>query len=396
MSWIGSLQIFLTLFLCTLSGRLTDAGYVRPTVSIGAGMIVLGTFMTSLATKYWEILLAQGILTGMGMGILFMPSVSIIGSYFQKYKSMALGISAAGSGTGGIIFPLVVGKLWERIGTFFPAPLSLSFPIHHKVKSNKICIGFAWAVRIQAFIALLFSLLILLLLKPRLPPRKAGPIVEWSAFKEPTYLLFTIGVFLIFWALYYVFFYVNSYAQHIAGLSQPDAANLLIVVSAVGIPVRPVLGLAADKYFGVLNTLIFCSTVLGAMLYAWMAVRTVQGMYGWAVVYSIATGATQGIFVGALASLTEEPSKLGTRFGMVCSILAFATLSGPPIAGVFVQATGGGYVAADVWAGTATVAGALFVAFAASEKGLLGPANGLGRVNMFSRKRRRAGTDSNE
>lgn len=48
-----------------------------------------------------------------------------------------------------------------------------------------------------------------LLLRTRLPPRKSGPLVEWGAFKEPSYVLFTFGVFLLYWTLYFAFFYVR-------------------------------------------------------------------------------------------------------------------------------------------------------------------------------------------
>ncbi len=85
-------------------------------------------------------------------------------------------------------------------------------------------------------------------------------------------------------------------------------------------------------------------------------------MYAFAALYGLATGATQGIFVGSLASLTKDLSKTGTRFGMVCSILAFATLTGPPIAGGLIQNDRGGYLSAQVWGGTVVVLGALTVA----------------------------------
>ena len=115
-SWIGSIQIFLTFFVGTVSGRSADAGYAQYTVLLGSTMVVLGTFMTSLATSYWQVFLAYGVCTGLGMGILYMPGVAVIGSYWQKRKAMALGMAASGSGTGGIIFPLIVQSLQHHIG----------------------------------------------------------------------------------------------------------------------------------------------------------------------------------------------------------------------------------------------------------------------------------------
>ncbi|KAI8961930.1 putative monocarboxylate permease [Daldinia sp. FL1419] len=335
-SWIGSLQVFLTFFVGTLSGRSADAGYAQHTALLGSILIVVGTFMTSLATTYWQIFLAQGVCTGLGMGILYMPAIAVISSYWKKNKAMALGLSSSGSGTGSVIFPLIVQNLQSKI-------------------------GFARAVQVQGYVALAFAIMINLLLRPRLPPRKSGPLVEWSAFLEPVYLLFTIGVFLMFWALYFCFFYINTYATSIIGLAPEEAVNLLVVITAVGIPVRPLLGFAADRYFGALSTLIIALSILGVLLYSWIAVRAVAGLYVWSVFYGLATGAAQGIFVAGLASLTTDLSKMGTRFGMVCSTSAFASLAGPPTAGALIQSENGGFTKAQVWAGTVTLAAALFI-----------------------------------
>jgi len=335
-AWIGSLQVFLTFFIGTFSGRSADAGYAQHTALLGSVMIVLGTFMTSLATEYWQILLAQGLCTGLGMGILYMPAVAVIGSYWKERKAMALGLAASGSGTGSILFPLVVQHLQPTI-------------------------GFPRAVQVQGYIALAFAIIINLLLRPRLPPRKAGPLVEWKAFLEPTYALFTIGVFLIFFAVYFCFFFINTYATSVAGLSPEKAVNLLVVINAVGIPVRPLLGLVADKYLGSLPTLIISTTFLAIMLFVWISIRRVGSLYVYSVFYGLATGATQGMFVGGLASLTTDPSKLGVRFGMVCSALAFASLAGPPTAGALIQSHNGGFLEAQIWAGTVTISAAFFL-----------------------------------
>lgn len=67
------------------------------------------------------------------------------------------------------------------------------------------------------------------------------------------------------------------------------------------------------------------------------------------------------MFVGGLASLTPDPSKLGVRFGMVCSVLAFASLAGPPTAGALIQSHDGSFLEAQIWAGTVTTCAAFFI-----------------------------------
>lgn len=115
-SWIGSVQIFLTFFISAFSGRAADAGYARHAVLAGTTLLVFGTFMTSLAVTYWQIFLAQGLCTGIGMGVVFMPAVAVVGTYFAKRKTMALAMAAAGSGTGSVVFPAIVQYLTPQVG----------------------------------------------------------------------------------------------------------------------------------------------------------------------------------------------------------------------------------------------------------------------------------------
>lgn len=116
-SWVGSLQIFLMFAISMFTGRALDAGYFR--VVFGAGCIfqLIGVFMTSLCTKYWQLFLAQGICTGIGNGLQFCPVIALVSTYFSSRKSTAMAIAAAGSATGGIIFPIIVRELLPSIGT---------------------------------------------------------------------------------------------------------------------------------------------------------------------------------------------------------------------------------------------------------------------------------------
>jgi len=183
-SWIGSVQVFLAFVTCTISGRLADAGYIKSTIIAGSFLVVFGTFMTSLCREYWQIFLAQGLCTGLGLGIMFMPPVSVMNSYFKERKTFAMAIGATGTGLGSVIFPAIIQYLIPKV-------------------------GFPWAVRCSAFVALFIAIVALLILKPRLKPRRSGPLVEWDAFTELPYILYTLGAFLFFWALYFGFFYVS-------------------------------------------------------------------------------------------------------------------------------------------------------------------------------------------
>ena len=184
-SWVGSLQIFFVYFLGAFSGRATDAGYLRTILVVGLFLQLLGVFMTSLATSYWQILLAQGICQGIGDGLLLCPVVAVVSTYFTTKRTMAISISASGGATGGLVFPAIAQNLLHRI-------------------------GFPWTVRVMGFVILFNAVIILTFMRQRLPARQKGPLIEWKAFKELSYTLFTCGGFFCFWAVYFAYYYVRG------------------------------------------------------------------------------------------------------------------------------------------------------------------------------------------
>ena len=202
-SWIGGVQVFLSFSIGTFSGRATDAGLARPLVFVGSLFLVVGTFMTSLASTYWQIFLAQGLCVGIGFGTIWLPSITIISTYFSRNRTLAVTCAAAGSSTGGMIFPAMIQYLIPKIGT-------RPCPCYGRYLGSYVA-GFPWTIRCVAFVLLLCAVMFNVILHTRLPPRKSGPLIEWSAFKEPPYILFTTGVFLLYWSLLFAFFYVRGF-----------------------------------------------------------------------------------------------------------------------------------------------------------------------------------------
>ena len=99
-SWIGSIQAGLLMFVGLFSGPLYDHGYLRTLVLTGSFLVTLGMLLTSLSTQYWQLVLAQGLVIGVGSGCLFVPSVAFLPSYFTAKRALAMGIAASGSNVG--------------------------------------------------------------------------------------------------------------------------------------------------------------------------------------------------------------------------------------------------------------------------------------------------------
>lgn len=333
-SWVGSIQIFLLFFIGTFSGRATDAGYFRFTLTVGAILEVFCIFMTSLCTEYWQLFLTQGLGQGIGCGLMFCPTLALISTYFDKRRGIAIGLTASGSATGGLVFPAVVLRLLPQI-------------------------GYGWTMRVLGFITLVTLLPCVLLFRQRLPPRTSGPLVEWAAFKELPYLLFAVGMFLNFWGLYVAFFYIGSFSSDIIGASDTTSIYLLMVMNGVGLIGRLIPNFMADQFTGPLNLLIpfSCSTALVA--YCWVAVNDMNGLWAFAALYGLSAAGIQSLFPATLSTLTTDLNKTGVRMGMVLSVVAVAALIGSPIAGALVSSDDGQYLYAQMFMGSAIIAGTL-------------------------------------
>src|SRR4051794_1102279 len=83
---------------------------------IGCTLQVASLIAASFAYKIWHLFLAQGVLFGVGMGMIFVASVGILPQWFHKRRSVANGISAAGSGIGGLAFSLGTNAMLQSMG----------------------------------------------------------------------------------------------------------------------------------------------------------------------------------------------------------------------------------------------------------------------------------------
>ncbi|RYO91731.1 hypothetical protein DL764_008244 [Monosporascus ibericus] len=342
-SWIGSLQTWLTLLIGAFSGRLLDAGLFMPTFLVGSVLQVLGMFLMSISTEYWHLVLTQGVLTGIGGGIFFTPSLALISTYFQSKRGLAVGIATTGNSAGGMIYPLVVRQLIPQV-------------------------GFAWTVRVLAFINLSCLATALAFMRPRLRPRKSGPIIELAAFREPVYVAFVSGLFVSMLGNYYTFYYIASFGTQALGLSYSSASILIMVLNGVALPFRVIPAFIADR-IGVLNVIVPLTYAWCIVAFCWLAVTNTTGYYIFTCFYGIISGSFQSLIATTIANITKRLDMVGTRLGMAFSIVSFASLTGPPIGGALQGANGGRFVAPQAWAAGMTAIAMVLVTLARVSRG---------------------------
>lgn len=115
-AWIGTIQGALMLFLGAVSGPLGDRGYCRAMVISSTMCLLLGHLLLGFSTEYYQVLLTQGVVIGVATGLTYVPSISVVLSYFTTRKPLALGIAATGISIGSVVYPVVFRQLQPVIG----------------------------------------------------------------------------------------------------------------------------------------------------------------------------------------------------------------------------------------------------------------------------------------
>ncbi|KAH8120925.1 hypothetical protein FP744_10000951 [Trichoderma asperellum] len=338
-SWIGTFQAFLLIALSIFSGPIFDRGHLRELFWAGSFLVVFGLMMSSLATKYYQLFLSQGLCVGIGGGCLFLPCVAVASTYFTTKRALAIGIVASGGSVGSTIYPIVFRRLQPAI-------------------------GFPWAIRVIAFIALGCLLASISIMKSRLSPSgHARKLVDLAAFKNVPYAVFTAGLFFVFVGLYVPIFDVVVDAQIGSHVNEDMSFYILSILNAASAFGRVIPGQLADL-FGSMEVIIACTVTSAVFAYGWIGIHSLGGSIVVAIIYGFVSGAVVSVQASVVASLVPDVRYIGTWMGMSLFVAGLGILIGSPIAGVLVTSGTRAFVDPFIFSGTFTITGAILFCIA--------------------------------
>lgn len=244
------MQAWLLIFFGVMSGPLFDLGYFRIMLIIGNFLVVLGIMMLSLSTTYWQVFLSQGLCMGLGAGLLYIPSLALVGIWFNKKRALALGIVMSGIAVGGVIYIIMFDRLTKSA-------------------------GFPWAIRAIGFVALVAATLstpALLSGSSMLATRrKARALFDKTALKDKLFLIFTASTFFTFLGYIVPYFYIPTYAREKLGSSDSLSLYMLVFSIAGSFFGRLISGVIAH-YVGAITTWILCAFSSGLLSFAWISI----------------------------------------------------------------------------------------------------------------------------
>ncbi|KAF7296229.1 Monocarboxylate permease-like protein [Mycena chlorophos] len=355
-AWIGSVQLWVFFLSGGPIGKIFDFYGPRRLMIAGTIIYVLALLLTSFANAYWQYLLAHGLLFGLGVGLMFYPCLSSVSTHFTKYRATALGIVASGSSFGGVMYPLLLERLFA----------------HPKI-------GFGWAVRISALLSVVLCVLAVLTVSRYEAPgqnlRVTAKLRDRHAAtadgarlsemcRDPRFALLALGSSFVALGLFIPFIFIVSYAATLPALPGTSPATIpftvLTVLNAGGILGRFLPACASD-YFGRF-TLLFPSALLSGVLCLalWLPAKTLPPLIVFAALYGFTSGAFVSLITPCVAQISDV-RVIGSRIGVLYSVIATPAVIGPPTAGALLQATHGSYTGMILFAGLALVVGAFFI-----------------------------------
>ena len=360
-SWIFSLYTFLAFFCGVQIGPYFDANGPKLLVTMGgtllvASMMLLGIckgilpspslrYSTADSTdsvkEYYQFLIVFGILGGLGTSLVFTPSFASIGHFFLLRRGLATGIAAAGGSLGGVIFPLMLQRL---------------FPL----------VGFAWATRILAFIFLFVCSLAIILIRSRLPPKAGSSVLpDFRIFGNKAFALTTAGVFFIEWGLFLPIAYLTVWGQESGSMTDAFAYQIMAIFNAASCFGRWIAGWVADKvgrYNSMLLTLFLCGFSSLAM---WLPGTVLAisdpndpAILPLAILFSIIFGFASGSGISLVPVCVGQQcdtDEYGRYYATCYTLVSFSTLTGIPIGGALVKACNGTYWGVAVFTGVSYV-----------------------------------------
>lgn len=208
-SWIITVQLYFQSGSAIVWGRLYDIYGPKWLLYGGSLMYIFGLMMTSLATQYYQIFLAQSLVSAMGSGAIFNVSLACATTWFQRRRAAAMGILVSGSSLGGVILPIIFNQLIPRL-------------------------GFPWTLRIVAFILLALCSVACLTVTSRLPPRPKT-LKAWDYVRplsEPAFLFMVLSGFFFLLGMFIPFNYITLQAEA-AGMSPYLVPYILSIINGV-------------------------------------------------------------------------------------------------------------------------------------------------------------------
>jgi MFS family permease len=329
---VFSLCAFLWFSSGAPAGMLADRFGARRVAIAGVACLVLALWVASTAQSLGVLYATYSIGIGVGVGLVYVPSVGAVQPWFSANRAFASGLAVAGIGAGNFAGPLLAAWWIERFG-WRGASLALAVFV--------LLLGGAAAAALRQTDGKRSSI--------------ADGIPLRAALRTTPFWLLFASLVLSCIGLFVPMVHLGPYATD-AGYTEAQGVALVSLIGVGSLIGRFTVGAPADR-LGRLPSLCAMYAGLGVMFLLW----TVASAYWMLVVFALVFGACYGAYVALLPTIVMDlygPRSVSGIIGCLYTGCGVGTLLGPWLAGVAYDAVGSYQLA--------MLGGALFSAGAAA------------------------------
>ena len=325
-----SLTSLLYFGLGGVSGAASDRFGPRRVLLVGAVALGLGLVATARAESLGVALAAYGLGVGIGVACAYVPMVALVGAWFERRRTLALGVAVAGIGIGTLTIPPATAALIEAIGW----------------RDSYLVLAAAGAGALA---------LCALAVAPAPALHGAATASLGDALRDRRYRLLYLATALLGVPLFVPFVYLPSYAEE-RGVDPVLAAGLIGAIGTASVAGRLALGALAGP-LGLLRVFRGCFLAMALSFVLWLVAG---GSYALLLLFAIVLGVGYGGYVALAPAVVAERfgvERLGALLGVLYTSAGIGSAVGPPAAGAVIDA--GGYtpaIAASLAIGLASFA----------------------------------------
>ncbi|WIM13019.1 MFS transporter [Enhydrobacter sp.] len=307
-----ALTSMLFYFFGSVTGRLSDRFGPRRIVLAGAVIMGVGLALTAAAPRMWIGYLTYGAGAGVGASCVYIPTLALVGGWFIRHRTTALGLAAAGTGCGTLLIPPVAAVLIQAHG---------------------------WRTTYVLFGAGSFMLLLLCAGLARQPPlgqtsrtTKLIGVVR----SRPFTLLYASWV-LATTGLVVSMVFLPPFA-HATGVGPVAASALISVIGGMSILGRGGIGFIT-RTAGSVRLYKLSVLVMAASYLLWLPFTG----YGWLVAFAAMLGLGYGVRIALTPVVLIEffgLENLGAVLGAFFTASCISAVCGPLVAALIIDQTG--------------------------------------------------------
>lgn len=299
-------------FFGSITGRLSDRIGPRRVVLAGAIILGAGLAFTAAVPQMWIGYLTYGVGVGIGASFVYIPTLALVGGWFARHRTTALGLAAAGTGCGTLLMPPVAALLIQAHG---------------------------WRMVYVMFGAGSFSLLLLCAWLARHPPlaQTSQTIKLWHVVRSRPFVLLYASWALATTGLVVSMVFLAPFAQA-TGASPVAASALISIIGGMSILGRGGIGFITRKTGSVLLYKLSV-LVMAASYLLWIPFTG----YGWLVAFATALGLGYGVRIALTPVVLIEffgVGNLGAVLGAFFTASCISAACGPLVAALIIDQTG--------------------------------------------------------